>query len=74
MKQKAVEMFTDLKMFQEAKELVEEEGSGREALMSKQADWARHTNDARSAVAMYVDAGEVDKAIEVAACNKWSDV
>ena len=44
----------------------------RLSLMKKRAEWAHNANDPHAAAEMYLSAGQVDKAIEIAAANKWT--
>lgn len=73
--QKALNMYTDLRMFEYAKEFI---GSGdpqdKKLLMTKQADWARSSNEPRAAAEMYISAGEHLKAIDLMGENGWSDM
>lgn len=43
-------------------------------LITKQADWARNTNEPKSAVEMYISAGEYVKAIEISGDHGWVDM
>ncbi|XP_077972109.1 intraflagellar transport protein 122 homolog [Styela clava] len=73
--QKALDMYTDLRMFDLAKEFV---GSGdpmeQKQLIAKQADWAQNTNEPREAANMYLAAGENLKAINIIGRNGWIDM
>ncbi|KAF5403013.1 Intraflagellar transport protein [Paragonimus heterotremus] len=73
---RVVEMYTDLRRFDEAREAMNATGDTKEQkqLMSKHADWARSTNEHHTATKMYMDAGEFDKAIELAGEHKWTDM
>ncbi|KAM5279663.1 intraflagellar transport protein 122 homolog [Ctenodactylus gundi] len=70
----ALDMYTDLCMFEYAKDFL---GSGdpkdTKMLITKQADWARNTHEPRAAVDMYIAAGEHAKAIEISADLGWVD-
>lgn len=72
--QKALNMFTDLRMFDAAQEYL---GSGdnidRKALLRKKADWAKNINEPRAAAEMYLSAGDTAKAIEIIGENGWID-
>ena len=43
-------------------------------LISKQADWAKNTNEPKSAAEMYLAAGEFSKAIEIIGEHGWSEM
>ncbi|XP_023561688.1 intraflagellar transport protein 122 homolog isoform X3 [Octodon degus] len=62
----ALAMYTDLRMFEYAKDFL---GSGdpkeTKMLITKQADWARNMNEPKAAVEMYLSAGEHIKAIKI---------
>ncbi|NWU01452.1 IF122 protein, partial [Urocynchramus pylzowi] len=71
----ALEMYSDLRMFEHAKEFL---GSGdpkdTKMLIKKQADWAKDINEPRAAVEMYLSAGEHMKAIEISGNHGWLDM
>ncbi|NXX34217.1 IF122 protein, partial [Nicator chloris] len=71
----ALEMYSDLRMFEHAKEFL---GSGdpkdTKMLIKKQADWAKDINEPKAAVEMYLSAGEHMKAIEISGDHGWVDV
>nr|XP_008115197.1 PREDICTED: intraflagellar transport protein 122 homolog isoform X3 [Anolis carolinensis] len=71
----ALDMYTDLRMFDYAKEFL---GSGdpkdTKMLITKQADWAKNINEPKAAVEMYITAGEHMKAIEISGDQGWVDV
>ncbi|XP_062977490.1 intraflagellar transport protein 122 homolog isoform X2 [Elgaria multicarinata webbii] len=71
----ALDMYTDLRMFDYAKEFL---GSGdpkdTKMLITKQADWARNINEPKAAVEMYITAGEHMKAIEISGDQGWVDI
>ncbi|XP_050414597.2 intraflagellar transport protein 122 homolog [Patella vulgata] len=73
--QRALNMYTDLRMFDNAKEFI---GIGdpqdKKLLMTKQADWAKSSNEPRAAAEMYISAGEHKKAIEIIGDNGWTDM
>ncbi|KAK6627629.1 hypothetical protein RUM44_010107 [Polyplax serrata] len=72
--QKALNMFTDLRMFDVAQEYL---GSGdsidRKALLRKKAEWAKNINEPRAAAEMYLSAGDTINAIEIIGENGWID-
>ncbi|XP_064399631.1 intraflagellar transport protein 122 homolog isoform X2 [Halichondria panicea] len=70
--EKAVELFMDLRQFEQAKEFaVKSETLDVKHLIAKEADWAKTTNDAQSACDMYLAAGEYLKAVELMGDNGW---
>lgn len=46
----------------------------KRALILKKAEWARSINEPKAAAEMYLSIGEVEKAVELAAENNWSDM
>ncbi|XP_068414767.1 intraflagellar transport protein 122 homolog isoform X2 [Eschrichtius robustus] len=70
----ALDMYTDLRMFEYAKDFL---GSGdpkeTKMLITKQADWARNINEPKAAVEMYISAGEHGKAIAISGDHGWVD-
>ncbi|XP_061187800.1 intraflagellar transport protein 122 homolog isoform X3 [Saccostrea echinata] len=73
--QKAMNMYTDLRMFDQAKEYI---GSGdpldKKMLITKQADWAKSSNEPKAAAEMYISAGEYCKAIDIVGEHGWADM
>ncbi|XP_065406929.1 intraflagellar transport protein 122 homolog isoform X3 [Chrysemys picta bellii] len=71
----ALDMYTDLRMFDYAKDFL---GSGdpkdTKMLITKQADWAKNINEPKAAVEMYISAGEHMKAIEISGDHGWVDM
>ncbi|XP_035129701.2 intraflagellar transport protein 122 homolog isoform X11 [Callithrix jacchus] len=71
----ALEMYTDLRMFEYVKDFL---GSGDpkeiKMLITKQADWARNIKEPKAAVEMYISAGEHVKAIEICGHHGWVDM
>ena len=65
----AIEMFLDLKRYDDAKSYASKNGGSKKHsvsdLMKRQAEWSKATADWRSAAQMYADAGEYVKAIEL---------
>uniref|UniRef100_A0A8C6TMT4 Intraflagellar transport protein 122 homolog n=1 Tax=Neogobius melanostomus TaxID=47308 RepID=A0A8C6TMT4_9GOBI len=72
---RALSMYTDLRMFEFAKEYVggTDPKSSRD-LITKQADWAKSSKEPRAAAEMYLSAGEHLKAIEIIGENGWADM
>ncbi|ELU12491.1 hypothetical protein CAPTEDRAFT_164190 [Capitella teleta] len=72
---RAMNMYTDLRMFDLAKEFVgSHEGGDKKMLMTKQADWARNINEPKAAAEMYITAGEYIKAIEIIGDHGWAEM
>ncbi|NXM73887.1 IF122 protein, partial [Serilophus lunatus] len=71
----ALEMYSDLRLFDHAKDFL---GSGdpkdTKMLIKKQADWAKNINEPKAAVQMYLSAGEHMKAIEISGDHGWVDL
>lgn len=44
------------------------------AIMKKRADWAHDVNDPRAAAEMYLNAGEIPKAVEIIVANGWTSM
>ncbi|XP_059169667.1 intraflagellar transport protein 122 homolog [Physella acuta] len=73
--QRALNLYTDLRMFDYAKEFL---GAGdaqdKKLLITKQADWAKSSNEPRAAAEMYISAGEYLKAIDIIGDHGWPDM
>ncbi|XP_060520600.1 intraflagellar transport protein 122 homolog [Cylas formicarius] len=68
---KALTMYTDLRMFDEAREFL---GSGDDDdLVRRKADWARNINEHRAAADMYLSVGDVAAAVDIYAEKGWAD-
>ncbi|KDR19634.1 hypothetical protein L798_06155, partial [Zootermopsis nevadensis] len=73
--QKALNMYTDLRMFDLAQEFLGSVDSvDRKALIRKKADWAKNINEPRAAAEMYLSAGDTRQAIEIIGENGWIDM
>uniref|UniRef100_A0A8C5PU28 Intraflagellar transport protein 122 homolog n=1 Tax=Leptobrachium leishanense TaxID=445787 RepID=A0A8C5PU28_9ANUR len=72
---RALTMYTDLRMFEFAKDFL---GSGdpkeTKNLITKQADWARNIREPKAAAEMYLSAGEHMKAIELSGDHGWLEM
>jgi len=71
---KAVEMFTDLRQWDEAKKFSEADGSsvqGTKDLVKRQAEWAEEVNDWKAAAEMYTAAGDYIQAINILGKRGW---
>uniref|UniRef100_A0A8C7ZEQ6 Intraflagellar transport protein 122 homolog n=1 Tax=Oryzias sinensis TaxID=183150 RepID=A0A8C7ZEQ6_9TELE len=72
---RALSMYTDLRMFEYAKEFVgTTDVKSSRMLMAKQADWAKSSNEPRAAAEMYLSAGEHVKAIDIIGEHGWVDM
>lgn len=70
----AMQMFTDLRMFDMAKEYISGANMDKNSIMLKQAEWSLQSGDAKTAAELYMNARQFGKAIELAGKNKWSDM
>ncbi|XP_062855232.1 intraflagellar transport protein 122 homolog isoform X3 [Trichomycterus rosablanca] len=72
---RALSMYTDLRMFEYAKDfLASADPKDTKLLMKKQADWAENSKEPRAAADMYLNAGENMKAIEIIGKHGWVDM
>ncbi|XP_053480566.1 intraflagellar transport protein 122 homolog isoform X3 [Ictalurus furcatus] len=72
---RALAMYTDLRMFEYAKNfLASADPKDTKLLMKKQADWAKNSKEPRAAADMYLSAGENMKAIEIIGEHGWVDM
>ncbi|CAM9276939.1 unnamed protein product [Chrysoparadoxa australica] len=70
MVQKAIDMFVDLRQWEEAKVFAATcESVDTKDLVRRQAEWAEEVNDWRNASEMYMKAGEPLKAVEIVTSN-----
>ncbi|RWS28956.1 intraflagellar transport protein 122-like protein, partial [Leptotrombidium deliense] len=71
---KAVTMYSDLRMFDEAQELIRSgDVQFKKELAVKRADWIHNINEPRAAAEMYLAAGDTTKAIEIIGKHAWID-
>jgi len=64
--EKAIDMFSDLRLWEEAKAFASNAGSvDVRELIQRQAEWAQEVGDTKLASEMYSAAGQYDKAIEI---------
>ncbi|XP_066148433.1 intraflagellar transport protein 122 homolog isoform X1 [Euwallacea fornicatus] len=68
---KALTMYTDLRMFDEAQDFLGSKDNNE--LIKQKADWARNINEHKAAADMYVSIGDFASAIEVYTEKGWSD-
>ena len=72
---KAVALFTDLRLFYQAQEyLGGDSTTERINVLKKRTDWAQDIHDPRAAAEMYLNAGEILKAVEIIAANGWTSM
>ena len=78
--EKAMEMFSDLRQFEEAKAWAEEyaqtnggDSSIVQEFVQRQAEWAEEVADYESAATMYIQAKKYDKAIALLGKHDWRD-
>ncbi|XP_022044827.1 intraflagellar transport protein 122 homolog [Acanthochromis polyacanthus] len=72
---RALSMYTDLRMFEYAKDFVgATDPKSSRILMTKQADWAKSSKEPRAAAEMYLSAGEHLKAIDIIGEHGWADM
>ncbi|XP_077073746.1 intraflagellar transport protein 122 homolog isoform X2 [Siphateles boraxobius] len=72
---RALSMYTDLRMFEYAKDFLgSADPKDSKLLMKKQADWAKNSREPRAAADMYLTAGEHMKAIEIIGEHGWMDM
>uniref|UniRef100_A0A7S0VDQ0 Intraflagellar transport protein 122 homolog n=1 Tax=Polytomella parva TaxID=51329 RepID=A0A7S0VDQ0_9CHLO len=75
----ALEMFSDLRQFDEAKKWAEEfsrvrgDTEGVQALINKQAEWSEEVKNFEGAAEMYVKAKKFDRAIVILTRHQWWD-
>lgn len=74
---KALSMYSDLKMFDLAQEFLkegEDNNDDRKELVRRRAEWACSVHEPRAAAELLLTAGETDRAIEIVAEQGWTDL
>ncbi|CAO1305157.1 unnamed protein product [Diamesa tonsa] len=74
---KALAMYSDLKMFDLAQEFLKEGDDNkddRKELVRRRAEWACSVHEPRAAAELLLAAGEAERAIEIVAEQGWTDV
>lgn len=72
---KALAMYSDLRMFDLAQEFLKEgDSADRKELVRKRAEWACSVHEPRAAAELLLAAGEHERAIEIVAEQGWADV
>lgn len=72
---KALDMYTDLRMFDLAQEFLKEgDTADRKELVRKRAEWACSVHEPRAAAELLLAAGENERAIDIVAEQGWADV
>lgn len=70
----AMQMFTDLRMFDMAKDYISGANMDKNSIMLKQAEWSLQSGDAKTAAELYMNARQFGKAIDLAGKNNWADM
>lgn len=72
---KALQMYSDLRMFDLAQEYLKEGDTvDRKELVRQRAEWACSVHEPRAAAELLLSAGENERAIEIVAAQGWTDV
>lgn len=74
---KALAMYSDLKMFDLAQEFLkegEDSSDDRKELVRRRAEWACSVHEPRAAAELLLTAGETERAIEIVAEQGWTDL
>jgi intraflagellar transport protein 122 len=72
---KALQMYSDLRMFDLAQEFLKDgDSSDKRELVRRRAEWACSVHEPRAAAELLLAAGESERAIEIVAEQGWTDV
>lgn len=75
LQQQALNMYSDLRMFDIAQEFVSSGNSqDRISLLRRRAEWAKSLGEPRAAAEMFLSAGDVQRAIKIISENNWVDM
>ena len=70
----AMKMFSDLRMFDMAKEYLSGADTDKNGILLQQAEWAIRNGDAKTAAELYIGARQYNKAIDIAGKNNWPEM
>ncbi|XP_039966152.1 intraflagellar transport protein 122 homolog [Bactrocera neohumeralis] len=72
---RALEMYTDLRMFDLAQEFIKDgSDEAKRELVKKRAEWAYSVKEPRAAAELLLSAGEHQRAIDIVAEQGWADI
>jgi intraflagellar transport protein 122 len=75
LQQEALNMYSDLKMFEIAQEFLTSENSqDRTVLLRRRAEWAKSLGEPRVAAEMFLSAGDVQRSIKIISEYGWIDM
>lgn len=70
----AMSMFTDLRMFDMAKDFLPSGLGDKNSIILKQAEWAIRNGDSKTAAELYISCRQYNKAIDIAGKNNWPEM
>eukprot|EP01029_Cantina_marsupialis_P016814 TRINITY_DN3769_c0_g7_i4.p1 TRINITY_DN3769_c0_g7~~TRINITY_DN3769_c0_g7_i4.p1 ORF type:complete len:1210 (+),score=352.21 TRINITY_DN3769_c0_g7_i4:102-3731(+) len=72
--QKVIDLYCDLRRWDDAIRVTQETGFGDPAILKKrQAEWMQEIGDNKKAARLFAECGEFDKAIDIAMGHSWMD-
>lgn len=71
---RAIDMFSDLKMWKEARDWTRTGEVNAEDLLKRQADWALDNGEFREAAELYMLCKDYMRAVRIAGDNGWTDM